>query len=27
MIRLSVGTEGIKDIINDLEQALAASQQ
>lgn len=27
MIRLSVGTEGIKDILNDLEQALAASQQ
>jgi O-acetylhomoserine (thiol)-lyase len=27
MIRLSVGTEGIKDIINDLEQALAASQK
>lgn len=27
MIRLSVGTEGIKDIINDLEQALTASQQ
>jgi len=27
MIRLSVGTEGIKDIIHDLEQALAASQQ
>ncbi|MFB9280103.1 homocysteine synthase [Cohnella cellulosilytica] len=27
MIRLSVGTEGIKDIINDLEQALAASQR
>ena len=27
MIRISVGTEGIKDIINDLEQALAASQQ
>ncbi len=27
MIRLSVGTEGVKDIINDLEQALAASQR
>jgi O-acetylhomoserine (thiol)-lyase len=27
MIRLSVGTEGIKDIINDLDQALAASQK
>ncbi|WP_027088230.1 homocysteine synthase [Cohnella panacarvi] len=27
MIRLSVGTEGIQDIIHDLEQALAASQQ
>ncbi|WP_256760148.1 homocysteine synthase [Cohnella sp. WQ 127256] len=27
MIRLSVGTEGIKDIIHDLDQALAASQQ
>jgi len=27
MIRLSVGTEGIKDILNDLETALAASQQ
>ncbi|MFD0672140.1 homocysteine synthase [Cohnella sp. GCM10027633] len=27
MIRLSVGTEGIKDILNDLGQALAASQQ
>ncbi|XID95416.1 homocysteine synthase [Paenibacillaceae bacterium WGS1546] len=27
MIRLSVGTEGIKDIIGDLEQALAASQR
>ncbi|WP_239617456.1 homocysteine synthase [Cohnella mopanensis] len=27
MIRLSVGTEGIKDIIQDLEQALAASQR
>jgi O-acetylhomoserine (thiol)-lyase len=27
MIRLSVGTEGIKDIIKDLEQALAASQK
>lgn len=27
MIRLSVGTEGIKDILNDLEQALAASQK
>ncbi|MFC5532076.1 homocysteine synthase [Cohnella yongneupensis] len=27
MIRLSVGTEGIKDIISDLEQALAASQR
>ncbi|MBO9598929.1 MAG: homocysteine synthase [Cohnella sp.] len=27
MIRLSVGTEGIKDIIHDLEQALAASQK
>jgi O-acetylhomoserine (thiol)-lyase len=26
MIRLSVGTEGIQDIINDLDQALAASQ-
>jgi O-acetylhomoserine (thiol)-lyase len=27
MIRLSVGTEGIKDILNDLDQALVASQQ
>ncbi|MFC4305533.1 homocysteine synthase [Cohnella boryungensis] len=27
MIRLSVGTEGIKDIVHDLDQALAASQQ
>ncbi|WEK53093.1 MAG: homocysteine synthase [Candidatus Cohnella colombiensis] len=27
MIRLSVGTEGIKDIIDDLNQALNASQQ
>jgi O-acetylhomoserine (thiol)-lyase len=27
MIRLSVGTEGIKDILNDLDQALAASQK
>ncbi|MFC5471632.1 homocysteine synthase [Cohnella suwonensis] len=27
MIRLSVGTEGIKDILKDLDQALAASQQ
>lgn len=27
MIRLSVGTEGIQDILNDLDQALAASQQ
>ncbi|BBH21334.1 O-acetylhomoserine aminocarboxypropyltransferase [Paenibacillus baekrokdamisoli] len=27
MIRLSVGTEGIDDILHDLEQALAASQQ
>lgn len=27
MIRLSVGTEGIKDILNDLDQALSASQQ
>ncbi|MFC5405160.1 homocysteine synthase [Cohnella soli] len=27
MIRLSVGTEGIKDILKDLEQALTASQQ
>jgi O-acetylhomoserine (thiol)-lyase len=27
MVRLSVGTEGIADIIADLEQALAASQQ
>lgn len=27
MIRLSVGTEGIQDILNDLNQALAASQQ
>lgn len=27
MIRLSIGTEGIQDILNDLEQALAASQQ
>jgi len=27
MIRLSIGTEGIKDILKDLEQALAASQQ
>lgn len=27
MIRLSVGTEGIQDIINDLDQALASSQQ
>ncbi|BBI34772.1 O-acetylhomoserine aminocarboxypropyltransferase [Cohnella abietis] len=26
MIRLSVGTEGIKDILNDLDQAFAASQ-
>lgn len=26
MIRLSVGTEGIQDILNDLDQALAASQ-
>lgn len=27
MVRLSVGTEGIKDIIADLEQAIAISQQ
>ncbi|TVY00493.1 homocysteine synthase [Cohnella terricola] len=27
MIRLSIGTEGIKDIIQDLEQALTASQR
>ncbi|QMV40470.1 homocysteine synthase [Cohnella cholangitidis] len=27
MIRLSVGTEGIKDILHDLDQALAASQK
>lgn len=27
MIRLSVGTEGIKDILNDLDQAISASQQ
>jgi len=27
MIRLSVGTEGIQDILNDLDQALQASQQ
>jgi O-acetylhomoserine (thiol)-lyase len=27
MVRLSVGTEGIDDIIADLDQALAASQQ
>ena len=27
MVRLSVGTEGIQDIIADLEQAIAASQQ
>ncbi|MCI3923196.1 homocysteine synthase [Paenibacillus sp. TRM 82003] len=27
MVRLSVGTEGIEDIIADLDQALAASQQ
>jgi len=27
MIRLSIGTEGIEDIVHDLEQALAASQQ
>lgn len=27
MIRLSIGTEGIDDILHDLEQALAASQQ
>jgi len=27
MVRLSIGTEGIDDIIYDLEQAIAASQQ
>jgi len=27
MVRLSVGTEGIRDILADLEQAIAASQQ
>jgi O-acetylhomoserine (thiol)-lyase len=27
MIRLSIGTEGIKDLLNDLDQALAASQR
>ena len=27
MIRLSIGTEGIEDILHDLEQALAASQK
>jgi O-acetylhomoserine (thiol)-lyase len=27
MIRLSVGTEGIRDILNDLDQALTASQR
>src|SRR5690606_24345647 len=27
MIRLSIGTEGIEDILHDLEQALQASQQ
>jgi O-acetylhomoserine (thiol)-lyase len=27
MIRLSIGTEGIKDILADLDQALQASQQ
>lgn len=27
MIRLSVGTEGVRDIIDDLDQALAASQR
>ncbi|MFF2887806.1 homocysteine synthase [Paenibacillus sp. NPDC057967] len=27
MVRLSVGTEGIRDILGDLEQAIAASQQ
>ncbi|RJE89848.1 homocysteine synthase [Paenibacillus sp. 1011MAR3C5] len=27
MVRLSIGTEGIRDILGDLEQAIAASQQ
>ncbi|MNI95168.1 Methionine gamma-lyase [compost metagenome] len=27
LIRLSVGTEGIQDIIQDLEQAIVTSQQ